>query len=254
MTGLTSITFRNLSTDAILDLASRAGLEGIEWGADVHVLPGDLQTAEQVARRTAEAGLAVLSYGSYLKIGQCEKPIQEFERILDSAKALGAPMIRVWAGAVSPKDAKEEDYQYTVSVLKDCVRLAHEQGIAVSTEYHRRTLTETVESAERLMQMAPGAHTYWQPNPDISQEENLRELTRIRPYLTNVHVFQWEGSPVSERYPLDHGKEIWKQYIQIAKSAPGEHHFILEFVKDDSCEQLLADAAALQHLLQCAEN
>jgi hypothetical protein len=41
-TGLVSITFRQLSPPAIIDLVRQAGLEGIEWGGDVHVPHGDL--------------------------------------------------------------------------------------------------------------------------------------------------------------------------------------------------------------------
>ncbi len=44
-TGLCSITFRSLSVDAIIELATKARLDGIEWGSDVHVPPGDLELA-----------------------------------------------------------------------------------------------------------------------------------------------------------------------------------------------------------------
>ncbi|HZG75644.1 MAG TPA: hypothetical protein VEZ72_07275 [Paenibacillus sp.] len=95
-TGLLSITFRSMSPEAIAALAAEAGLEGIEWGGDLHVPHGDVEAARRVARLTAEAGLAVAAYGSYYRIG-VEQPYS-FDDVLASASALGAPAVRVWAG------------------------------------------------------------------------------------------------------------------------------------------------------------
>ena len=41
-----SITMRNLGADEVVALAVRAGLAGIEWGADGHVPPGEIGVAE----------------------------------------------------------------------------------------------------------------------------------------------------------------------------------------------------------------
>ena len=93
-TGLTSVTFRQKSPEEIIALAKEAGLTGIEWGGDIHVPAGDTKTASEIGRKTREAGLAVLSYGSYYRGDEGE----DFAPVLASAKALGAPVIRIWAG------------------------------------------------------------------------------------------------------------------------------------------------------------
>src|SRR5262245_49197041 len=64
--GLCSITFRSLSADAVLDVAVRAGVEGIEWGADGHAPPGGGAAVDGLATRCRDAGVDVVSYGSYL--------------------------------------------------------------------------------------------------------------------------------------------------------------------------------------------
>ena len=64
-TGLTSVTFRALSISKIVQLAAAAGLDGIEWGGDIHVPAGDIQSAVFALQETEKAGLEVLSYGSY---------------------------------------------------------------------------------------------------------------------------------------------------------------------------------------------
>ena len=48
-TGLCSVTFRSLPPREVVRVAAEANLDGIEWGADVHVPVGELATAEDVA-------------------------------------------------------------------------------------------------------------------------------------------------------------------------------------------------------------
>ena len=51
-TGLVSITFREKSPEEIVGLVVEAGLDGIEWGGDVHVPHGDLAKAREVRANT----------------------------------------------------------------------------------------------------------------------------------------------------------------------------------------------------------
>ncbi|MCL2298765.1 MAG: sugar phosphate isomerase/epimerase, partial [Firmicutes bacterium] len=93
--GLTSVTFRKLGWRAVIQIARACGFDGIEWGGDIHVPPGEVALAREVHLATVEAGLSVLSYGSYYRLGG-EEP---FRPVLDAALALQADTIRVWAGA-----------------------------------------------------------------------------------------------------------------------------------------------------------
>ena len=61
------------------------------------------------------------------------------------------------------------------------------------------------------------------------------------PYLTNVHVFHWEGADV--RYPLERGAADWRAYIALAGS---ERDYIMEFVQDDDPERFIQDARTLR--------
>src|SRR6187549_164575 len=94
--GLVSVTFRQLPPREIVDLARRAELGGIEWGGDVHVPAGDAGRAREVRAMTEDAGLSIVAYGSYYRAG--EEDEAAFAPVLDSACALGAPAIRIWAG------------------------------------------------------------------------------------------------------------------------------------------------------------
>lgn len=243
-TGLTSVTFRKLSADEIISLAAQAGLDGIEWGGDVHVPPSSPALAADIAQKCRQQGLAVLSYGSYWKSGD---PM-EFKGVLMSAKALGAPVIRIWAGSAAPEAVSPEAFDQLVQHIRTAAAMAADEGIDIAFEYHRGTMTQTKEGALQLLNALPqkNIRCYWQPNPDVSFEEQLAELDALAPRLSQLHVFAWEEGNV--RYPLSHAMDKWRAYFAKAAQAPGKHDAILEFVKDDSPEQFLQDAETLKRL------
>jgi sugar phosphate isomerase/epimerase len=250
--GLTSITFRNLAPEEIISLTLRGGLDGIEWGGDIHVPHGDIKTAREVRKMTLESGLEISSYGSYYKAAASEKEGFFFTEALDSAVELGAPTIRVWAGKCGSKDA---DSNYRASVIKDLKhisKLALTAGITVSLEYHGGTLTDTNESAIQLKKELEGSGVlfYWQPPVGESFGYCNSGLLDLEGLVSNIHVFHWSlenGNVIT--HSLEDGVYVWKKYLnQLAKS-PKKHYALLEFVKDNKEEQFLEDAATLKNML-----
>ena len=106
-TGLVSVTFRKLSPAEIVKLVAEAKLDGIEWGGDVHVPHGNLATAREVLRLTRDAGLAVAAYGSYYRAVESEEADLPFIKVLETAKELSTPTVRVCAGGKGPADAAD---------------------------------------------------------------------------------------------------------------------------------------------------
>jgi len=238
--GLTSVTFRHLTWLEVICVAVECGLQGIEWGGDIHCPPGDVDLAREIAAATHEAGLAVLSYGSYYRLGAGE----DFAPVLASAAALGAPMIRVWAGGKASRLYTDEERALATADATRIAEQAAAQGITVALEYHRDSLTDCAASAVGLLQAAGNVKTYWQPNPELPREQNLAELQAVLPWLTYVHVFQWRHD--GTRLPLQDGADDWAAYF----AAAGEHAgaAILEFVKDNCPAQCASDAATLKRL------
>ncbi len=237
--GLVSVTFRQLDPAVVVDIAVRAGLAGIEWGADVHV--PDEKAAYRVAELTAAAGLRVACYGSYLRLGHAEG---DPRAVVAAATALGAPLIRVWAGRVPSADADPAHWSAVVDGAREVAALAAGAGIDVAFEYHRNTLTDTRASALRLLESVdrPNVGTLWQPEPTRDVDENIGDLSSVLPWLRNVHVFSW--TPARERLPL--AAHEWARYLSLAD---GDRYALLEFVAGDDPEQLAADAATLRRLL-----
>ncbi len=247
--GLVSITFRQLTPREIVALVARAGLAGIEWGGDVHVPHGQVATGGEVARMTQDAGLAVAAYGSYYRVGVSEADGLAFERVLQTASALAAPTVRVWAGN---RGSADTDASYRAAVAEDARRiadLAQAAGITLSFEYHRGTLTDTNASAQRLLQEVahPNVYTCWQPPVSEPPAYCLSGLDAIAPRLTNVHVFHWLAeTPTAavDRRPLAEGAGLWRQYLARVAATGRQHFALIEFVRGGDPEQLLVDAQA----------
>lgn len=278
--GLVSVTFRHLPPEDIVDLARQAGLEALEWGGDVHVPHGDLARARQVGHMTVEAGLRVCAYGSYYRVGANEAP--DFEAVLATALALGAPLIRVWAGPPmgargagkwGSRDASPADWERVAVDSRRICDLAAREGLTVAYEFHAGTLTDTNESARRLLEMvnqSPGApaaargpalRSLWQPprrppyggaKRGTDRAYNIEGLKMVGPWLANLHVFHWirDGKPpLVARRPLAEGEADWPIYLRQAAADGVPRCALLEFVRDDRPEQLMEDAAVLKRWL-----
>ena len=246
--GLVSITFRQLAVAEIIALVTQAGLAAVEWGGDIHAPHGDEAQARAIARLGADAGLRVAAYGSYYRAGHPESG--PFEAVLVSAVALGAPLIRVWAGRQGSGSADKTYFQNVVADSRRIADLAQAAQIGIVYEFHGNTLTDTNAAAVRLLQAVDHANvrSLWQPPRYATRSSSLAGLEALRPWLENLHVFHWHQQS-GERRPLAEGEAHWRDYLAQASRliSPSDHvHYaLLEFVQDDAPEAFLRDAATL---------
>ncbi|MFC4025608.1 sugar phosphate isomerase/epimerase family protein [Oceanobacillus longus] len=248
--GLCSVTFRNLPVEEVIRAAKEAEIQGIEWGGDIHVPPGNLEQAETVAALTEDAGMEVTSYGSYYRLGETEDA--SFETILQTAVKLKAPSIRVWAGRKGSNEVTETDWRTIVEDARRIGDLSKERDIQINLEYHGRTLTDTVQSATRLMKEInhENISLYWQPALFETVEERKNSINQIKPWLTHVHVFHWkiiDGSRIV--YSFSEGTNDWKGYLAELEKDDGVRYLMIEFVKGDRVEQFWDDVGVLKGLM-----
>ncbi len=248
-TGLCSVTFRTLGVGAIVELAAANGLEGIEWGGDVHVPVGDLRRAGDAAARAFAAGIACPSYGSYLMAGAVEGG--QVDAAVETALALGAANLRVWpAWGIGP-DAAADDRLRVTRELGGIADRAAVAGLAVSVEFHPDTLTGTAVSATRLLSDLdrPNLYTYWQPRPGTTIGAALAEYEVVASDCSHLHVFWW--GPDGERHPLRDGRELWAAVLGDDRGRRwfGDRWAFLEFVAGDDPAVLAEDARTLRTLV-----
>lgn len=265
--GLCSVTLARRTPREVVECCARAGLEGIEWWGRDHAPPGDMARAREVAALCADAGIACASYGSYYRVGAAD-PGADFDAVLATADALGAPAVRVWAGEA---DWEEHGRGEVQSIAEEALRLAdiaQRAGLRLVFEFHTGSLTNRAENAERFAALVPhpAIGFSWQPQHGYRRAFNEMGLRLLLPRLASVHVFHWtigawEDSIVNETirpiahpddfhiHPLADGAGNWAAYLSIAASAGGSRWAFLEFVRGDEPAQVEADAATLRQLL-----
>ena len=126
--GIVSVTYRPLTPKQLIDTAADAALCCIEWGGDIHVPHGELDTAKAVGQMTREAGLSVISYGTYYRAGTYGEDFPRvFAGMLDTADALGAPNLRLWAGNKNAEDVTADERRSITEELSRCAAMAAER-------------------------------------------------------------------------------------------------------------------------------
>jgi sugar phosphate isomerase/epimerase len=243
--GIVSITFKEKKADEVIDLSVKAGLWGIEWSENHHINPGDISGAASLKKITEEAGLKIVSYGSYFRAGTEANYAGSFRKHLDTAAALGAPAMRIWAWNKGSGAASVEDFKRIADESSRVADIAGIYGIKIGFEWHRDTLTDTNESAIKLLDMATNKNLYclWQPTPEIPGSRRAHGLHLLGKRLLNIHAYYWDNRV---RKPLADGKEKWEEYLKAVDRAE-DHCVLMEFVMDDSVKQFMEDAAILNN-------
>lgn len=241
MLAMTSVTFRNKTPQQILSICRRYGIEAIEWGADVHVPPQDSAYARRIGELTRASGMEVCSYGSYYRVGQDN--VSDFTQVLESCKALGAPVVRVWCGTVGSQSTSQELRARYIGQLQQMCDMAQVYGIVVACEFHNNTYNDTADSARDLIRSVDRSNyrTYWQPV--TYDERDLQYLQALRDHVVRMHVFSWRKD--GKRYALSKQQSLWRQYLAVC-DVPR----VMEFVRWNSVLQFAADARTLRRWLE----
>jgi sugar phosphate isomerase/epimerase len=214
-------------------------LPAVEWGGDVHVPAGDFGAAERTRAQCAAADIAVAAYGSYYRADETD-PVP----VLDTAARLGAPLVRVWAGRLGSAESQPPHRTQVVTRLRAAADAAQERGLRLALEYHAGTLTDTLESTQRLLVELdhPAVVPYWQPSGGQSASSAMTQIRALLPEVPTVHVFSW--SP-AERLPLAERGDLWQPVLAELAADGVTRHALLEFVAGDDPGALRRDAATL---------
>ncbi|MFD3515797.1 sugar phosphate isomerase/epimerase family protein [Streptomyces sp. NPDC058657] len=240
--GLCSVTFRRLPAAEVARCAADAGLEVVEWGADVHAPPGEPDSVRAVRDVSDRHGLACCSYGSYFRATPGE--MTHFPAVARAAVLLGAPRVRVWAGGTGSAATPPDERHRAVTCLREAGRIAADHGLELATEFHQGTLTDTVASTLRLLEEVgmDNVRTYWQPPLDAPDEEALAGLAELGDRVTAVHAFSWW--PGNTRLRLAERENLWAAALR--RLAGRRVEALLEFVPGDDPTVLGREAGTLR--------
>lgn len=248
--GLVSVTFKNESPEFVLDAMRRAGLYAVEWSENWHVPAADPAAAAELAAKTRAQGAVVAAYGSYYRLGMNPNPEKAFRPVLKNAVAMSVPILRIWGGGRPSADLSAAERAAMAAEAALVSHMAANAGIKIALEWHRNTVTDTNESALRLLEEADAENLYclWQPTPALNIPQRCAGIAQLEQQkkLLNLHVYYWRGE---ERRPLIEGAAEWTQYLdRVNRAEP--RYALLEFVRGDTMQQLTDDADSLRRLLK----
>jgi len=234
-----------------------AGLDAIEWAGDCHVPPGDVEVAAVARRCCEDAGIQISSYGSYFRGLDREGNPESILSVLDAASALGTSTVRIWAGHWNDSVITPENRRRLTAELQKASQTAAGRGMRLALEFHINTLTNTVDSAIRLISEvnASNLYVYWQPPYWIADiGVHMDGIRKLKKHILNLHVFHWsfdQGCPdflkAIDRCALEEGANDWSLYLD--EMEPHDGTALMEFVRGDDPEQFFADARALKKWL-----
>lgn len=241
--GMTSLTFRNHSIEEVIRIAKAAGLDGMEWAVrEDHAVSEE--NIDKIKFLSAKEGIEIFSLGSYCRMTDEE----ECKKTVDMAVRLSAPVIRIWAGKKSPSDCSEEEFERVVDLTKKMAAYAGKFGITLGFEFHKYTLTETGESAVRLIKAIDRENVklYWQINERVSFEVNRKNLQMVTPYLAGIfhcQNYSMEGKCLLLEHISDELEEYLKPFLNT------DYKTLVEFVKDGKEENFYQDVAVLKRIM-----
>ena len=252
--GLTSVTFRKLDYETILDYCVKSGLSCIEWGSDVHVPEQDVSKVQQVKEASDRADIRICSYGSYYRLCEHENYQDVFVQYLKAAVLLKAPIIRLWAGKLGVDEASKEYYEQAVREAQGLCDMAAKHGITLAFEFHRGTLSDTAEHAIKLYKDIDRKNLglYFQYDSQISIEENISALEKMLPYVTMVHVAYHVIGYGQMSLEEGEGVRLWTRLVRILKKNHVKCELLFEFLKDSTLEGLMREADIMRHIV-CGE-
>lgn len=178
----------------VLRLATTYGYHGVELRADPEepVHPGlDLARRTDVAAEFKAAGVEVLGIAGYARVaapGDDAPVIEEMRRLLDLARDLGAPFIRVFPGG-SAEQSREEADATAAGRLGTAAEYAADLGVRILLETHdsHRTGADAIRVLGRVGHRQVGAlwdvmHTW------LGGEQPSETYAALSPYLGYVQV------------------------------------------------------------------
>jgi sugar phosphate isomerase/epimerase len=143
---------------------------------------------------------------------------------VDHAVALGAPVIRIFAGHVPQGQSAEETHKRMVAAIEECCDYAGQRGIHLALENHGGPTA----TAEGLLRFVRDVQSPWfgvnLDSGNFSSADPYAELEQIAPYAINVQVKVVVRGPDGKKVPAD-----FRRLAAILRQVGYRGYIVLEY-------------------------
>ena len=143
---------------------------------------------------------------------------------IDYAAAIGAPVIRIFAGKVPKGDSEDASIDRCVAGINECLQYAAEKGVCLALENHggiTATPAQMMEIIERVDDSPWFGVNF--DGGNFRTDDPYRDLAVIAPYAINAQVKVAVG-PKGNQQPADLAR-----VVQILKDAGYRGYLVLEY-------------------------
>lgn len=274
--GICSIAFKERNAAQALRAIAAAGAGCVElWGQPPHLpYPVDTGWCAALREQAGELGLRICALGSYFRPGRHPsyggRPVTKESQIA-AARALGAPIIRIWPGSAALRATAQAARERLYAEIRDFADAARDAGIAVVLERHSGTLTEGWEAPLTVLEEIghPAVALNYQVVYPAPAEElaarGVDDYRRLLPHSRHAHLQNYAapagwpagGRPAGDRPPrtlVAKGVIDYGGLGAAARACGYGGAFMIEFPADRrggmSVEEALrADVAGVRRLL-----
>lgn len=259
---LCTIAFRERLLEDAINIAQQIGFDGVEiWGREPHISENFDERRVRAARKMIEdRNLEICGLGSYLRFRGGAAPDEEDDSpdlpsVLHTARVLGAPTVRVWAGSCPSARARKRDWKLCVQELQDACEKAANVGADIAVEMQSGTFADTAASANRLLDdvAAPNLKLNYQPGNGLPPEDPVKRLRSVVHRLASVRVRNYDrllSDPDDRQYivPLAEGVFDYRKLISILREADFEGYIGVEAISAKASDKVDALKAEYEYL------
>lgn len=243
--GLCTIACRRKSVFAALDLAAKAGADGVEiWGQPDHVrYPIDSAHLRETREHAEALALEICALGSYYAAGAAV----EYAAVrLDArnqvriARELGAPLIRIWPGVKNAADCTEAERHRVIDDIRLFADHAGDAKVRVVLERHAGSLTHGWEGVPELLREIGHQNVslnYQVAYPATEEELEARgadDYARLLPLSGHAHLQNYlvDEDGLLKTSFLDAGLVDYSRLGEAARSSGYRGYFMVEFAAE----------------------
>ncbi len=219
----------------------------MEWSTDGYLNVGDLEQANLLMLKTLRAGLSIASYATLFRAAYHD--ISGFTMALATARALQAPLMRIWSAPKTKSDRKDRsNFLETAKLLGD---QAAKVGITICLGLAAGTVLDSCERATRLFHALdhPFVKLSWEPLPALGFDKAMRMFTGMNGQV-GLMLAPF-SSPLSQLRLLSEIEEDWISYIDAFDEqggSPDMTRYVLFRAADVAGQERLAsDVGMIKH-------
>ncbi len=190
MVVFSTIQYPKIPSKDLFALAKEAEATGIEWDDTAHLQAGHTSEATDAYWNTINEKLTPFSLVSNYTLGD-KRNIQElFMPVMDSAFALHASIVRIQPLPVPSANADYNTFNKAAQELRTICDMANIFDMEVQVICRPNSLTDTAQSVCTLLKMANclNCKCSWQPDPAISDQDNLASLQAVKRFLGSAVI------------------------------------------------------------------